>query len=209
MRFCGKGQLNEEWHCFSPVLLSVFPCSFVCSSHVHVQLQNKISFLFLFVGCEIVRIFMLFFVVFFSHYKDICAHLTPWDRAGCPRVLERHKVPCSCPFQPGLYTLPRLKIPIPRMDGVLEMLAKVRLLLFEISCWNSFFSSHFPFFGQRLLIKEPCLTFLWDKLFGIFCSIFVVRFVLVWFVLLCFFFFCFFVFFFFLFFCFVLFFFVL
>ncbi len=51
--------------------------------------------------------------------------LTPWDRAGCPRYLSRHRIPCSCPFQPGLYTLPRLTLYIPKMEGILEMLAKV------------------------------------------------------------------------------------
>ena len=68
----------------------------------------------------------------FSHYTDICALLTPWDRAGCPRVLERHRIPCSCPFQPGMYSLPRLTIHIPKMEGILSMLAKVRAKLFKV-----------------------------------------------------------------------------
>lgn len=73
------------------------------------------------------------------HYKDVCGLLEtlfPTDK-DCPRVLKKHRIPCRCPFEAGLYHLKRWLLPVPALRGIFESLATgeydTRLRLYDSS----------------------------------------------------------------------------
>ncbi|ELT90215.1 hypothetical protein CAPTEDRAFT_219327 [Capitella teleta] len=60
------------------------------------------------------------------HYSDVCSLLDAYfgHRRRCPRWLRRHQLPCRCPIQPDVYSLKRFSVQIPKLSGMMEVLAR-------------------------------------------------------------------------------------